>query len=364
MQRFLQLFLLLLLFCPEARGEGDTTAIRENSLYLNIRNLNFIRNNEYSNPVTEGYTLIGYFIQPELVYAPSENIILRLGTHLLSYSGAGKFSKVKPIFSTVWNISEKAQLRAGSLAGSESHKMSDPHFSNERVYTDNSEDGLQFTWQNANIFSDSWLSWENYISRGDSTREIFTAGESFKYSSSLIANTFRFELPLQVQFKHYGGQISNYPEKVETFFNLAAGARISADLSGMKYGQAGFEYLLFTGRKLTGKSPGQISYGYAEWYKVFYNLKSFSFTAGYWTSHDFFAPNGNYIFGSVSDFQDVKISDRTIFTFSGAFSMHPGRWFDVYLGLEGFYDKSFRRFDNAIMLHLRFEKLISLCRTN
>ena len=58
---------------------------------------------------------------------------------------------------------------------------------------------------------DTWVSWENYIFKGDSTREIFTFGESFRYTSSPIADFVHFEVPVQLQLKHHGGQISNYP---------------------------------------------------------------------------------------------------------------------------------------------------------
>ena len=62
---------------------------------------------------------------------------------------------------------------------------------------------------------------------------------------------------MQIQFKHFGGQISNYPEHVETFFNLAAGLRINFDLAQKKYGQAGIEYLQFINNQFNGVSPGQ-----------------------------------------------------------------------------------------------------------
>jgi len=343
------------------RGQGDSIgATKENVLYLNIKNLNFVRNNEYSNPIIEGYTLIGYFLQPELTWSPSKKITLRLGTHLLNYSGTDKFTVAKPVFSTSYNISENMVLRAGTLAGSETHKMYDPHFNRERMYTNNAEEGLQFTFVNDHIFSDAWVSWENFIFKGDTAREIFSAGESFRYSSSLIGGLFRFEIPVQVQFKHFGGQISDYPERVETYFNISAGTRISIDLNSRGNEKAGFEYLIFSGRKLTGITPGDISYGDAEWYKLFYSRRLFDFELGYWESNDFFAPDGNYIYGSVSGYRDISIGDRTLITGSAMMTLRPEHFFELCLGFEGFYDISSGRFDNAVMLHLRFDRLIKI----
>ncbi len=101
-------------------GQDKTDgSVDEGELYLNFRNINFVKNNEYSNPITEGYTLIGYFIQPELVYRPAEKVTLRLGTHLLSYSGTNKFSLIKPVFSTSWHFSKNTCFTIGSLTGSD-----------------------------------------------------------------------------------------------------------------------------------------------------------------------------------------------------------------------------------------------------
>ena len=112
--------------------------------------------------------------------------------------------------------------------------MLDPHFNKERIYNAFSEDGLQLMTTNKHIFSDSWLSWENYIFKGDAEREIFTAGESFRYTSPEVSGLITLEIPVQVQVKHFGGQISDYPEHVETYLNIAAGARISVAVNQSK----------------------------------------------------------------------------------------------------------------------------------
>ncbi len=363
LMRYLLTISLILIFftnsvtCQESTGSAGSNG----NLYLNLRNINFIRNNEYANPIIEGYTLIGYFLQPEIVYLPSDKVTLRLGTHLLSYSGTNKFSLIKPVFSTSFNFSKNSTITIGSLSGSDKHLMFDPHFNKERLYNAYSEDGLQFTTRTDHLFSDTWLSWENFIFKGDNKREIFTAGESFRYSSSLIGDAFRFEIPVQLQFKHYGGQISNYPEPVETFFNIAAGSRVSIDISNKRYGMTGFEYLLFTGRKLTGKSTTGITYGYGEWYKLFYAYKKVDLGIGYWKAHNFFAPNGNYIFGCVSDYQEnVTITDRKIITGSASVTFLPESFLELYLGFEAFYDVDLKRVDNSVTLHLSFDKLIKL----
>lgn len=354
---------MLLLFVPLVLGGAglpqDSSAA--GNLSLRFRNINFVRNNEYSNPIIEGYTLIGYFIQPELVYSPSEKVTLQLGAHLLQYSGTNKFNLIKPVFSTSYSFSGNLVFTMGTLQGSDRHRMFDPHFNSERLYNSFSEDGFELWFSNENFFNDAWISWENFIFKGDNEREIFTAGESFSYKSGKISDLFTLEVPLQVQFRHYGGQISNYPEHVETYFNLATGTKLSFDITGGKLGQAGAEGLFFMNRTLTENAPSGINNGHGAWLKLFYENKFGGLDAGFWQSSDFYAPQGNFIFSSVSDIRkNLIIDDRKLITCSAHLKLVHKSFLEFFLGFDGFYDPDLGRFDNAATLHLRFDKLIRI----
>lgn len=356
--------LSLLLFFSTCLLTGRTSADSASNtgkLDLRLRNINFIKNNEYSNPIIEGYTLIGYFLQPELIYHPSEKVRLQLGAHLLQYSGTNKFNLVKPVFSTTYIFSENLFFTMGSLPGTDEHRMFDPHFNKEKLYNSYSQDGFELSFRNDNFFNDTWLAWEHFIFKGDFDREIFTAGESFSYTSDQINGLFRINVPLQIQFKHFGGQISNYPEHVETFFNLAAGAGMTFEIPGSKYQEAGFQWLLFYGRSLTENAQSHINKGHGEWYKIFYNYRYTQLEAGFWSSHDFYAPNGNFIFSSVSDFRNnLIIHDRKLITLSANLKLMHNSFLEFYAGFDGYYDIDLNRFDNAATLHLRLDKLIRL----
>jgi hypothetical protein len=353
MTRYLAItFFTLLVTSWNIYGQvNEETGTEPGELSLRIKNINFVKNNEYFNPVIEGYTLLGFFFQPELVYAPSGKVTLRAGIHLLKYSGTEKFSQVRPVFSTTLNLSDKTSLTIGTLSGCDKHRLFDPHFNSERLYSNYVEDGFQLTSINDHLFSDTWLSWENFIFKGDSTREIFTFGESFKYTSSPVSDFLQFEVPVQVQFKHFGGQISNYPEPVETYFNLATGLRINFDLAQKRYGQAGIEYLQFINNEFNGESQSGISYGYASWLRLHYTYKA----------HNFYAPNGNTIYGSVSDYQaNVVIPDRKIITNFVYLTLLPESYLELFVGLETYYDVALKRLDSSIALHLNFDKLFKL----
>lgn len=337
------------------------TGTQTGDLSLRIKSIAFVKDNEYSSPVIEGYTLPGLFFHPELVYTPSAKFNISAGIHLLKYAGKEKFSQIKPVLSASLNLSEKTTLTIGTLSGSERHRMFDPHFNSERLYSAYSEDGFQLTSLNDHFFNDTWLSWENFIVKGDTTREIFTFGESFKYTSSPIADFIRFEVPVQIQFKHFGGQISNYTEQVETFFNMATGLRINFDLAQKRYGETGIEYLQFINNQLNRVSASGISHGYASWLRFHYTYKAIYLGAAYWKSHNFFAPNGDNIYGSVSDYQpNVVVPERKIISNFVYLTLLPESYLEFFFGLDTYYDVIDKRLDYSLTLHLNFDKLIRL----
>ncbi|MBA4321558.1 MAG: hypothetical protein C0408_01950, partial [Odoribacter sp.] len=241
------------------------------------------------------------------------------------------------------------------------HRMADPHFDSERLYTLYAEDGFQMVTESEHIFSDNWLSWENFIFKGDTTREVFTMGESFRYTSGKIGNAFKLEIPVQIQFKHYGGQISNYSQHLQTFFNVATGVRINCDIAGANFGTAGFEYLQFINKELIKRGLSGIKKGYASWFRFHYNYKAIYFGSYYWKSHDFYAPNGNPIYSSISTVKDgVVIHDRKIWTNSLYLTLRPLNYFEIYLGVDAYYDLKLKRIDPAMAIHMNFKKLIRL----
>jgi len=354
-------FLLTLLFTSSFGQEKSADTSADGNLWLNFKNINFVRNNEYLNPVTEGYTLIGLFIRPSLVYSPSEKVKLELGTHIMSYAGAEKTIKPKLLFSTTFNFSKNTHLTLGSLSGSEKHRLFDPHFDSERLYTAYHEDGFQLVTESKYLFSDTWLSWENFIFKGDTTREVFTAGESFKYTTPKFGNIFSLELPVQMQFKHYGGEISNYTGHVITYFNLSAGARLNIDIAGGRMGTAAIEYDHFIFNELTTKGDIGITEGYASWFRFHYTMKSIYFGSYYWKSKNFFAPNGNVLYGSVSDYQNnLIIPGRSVWTNSLYLTVFPVDYLEIFFGIDGYYNFERKHMDTSLTLHLNFNKLIRL----
>ena len=354
-------FIIFTAFSRLAGQEVPDTISPSGRLYFGFHNINFIKDDEYSNPVIEGYTLIGYLLQPEITYRPASIVTMKLGAHLLSYSGTNRFSQIKPVFSTTINFGKRSYVTLGSLSAGYREYLFDPNFNKERLYTSYSDEGIQLRLRNNILLSDTWVNWENFIFKGDSDREVFTAGESLRYSSPLLLERLRIHVPVQIMFKHFGGQISNYPEEVETYMNAATGIILELDRGGLKPGVAGIELLAFTGRSLTKNAPSGINKGYGLWGKVFCSYKGAELMAGYWKSHDFYAPEGNFIFSSVSDhLENVIVHNRNIITGSASISLLPESFLKIYFAADGYYDINLKRLDSAVTLHLRFDRLFRI----
>jgi len=361
MKKTISLFFLICSIASATSQEKGSSPERDGKLYLDLKAISFIKNNEYYNPVVEGYTLVGNFIRPIITYSPAEKFEISAGLHQQIYSGEPEFRKPKLLVSARWKVTRNSTLTLGAFDGGNRHRMFDPHFDSERIYTSYTENGASFVTETGKLFNDLWINWENFIFPGDTTREIFTTGESFSYKYNLLDGLLSLNIPVQFKFKHFGGQISNYSSHVLTFLNFAGGAGFNFNIAGGKAGIPGIEYIHFIYRELTGKGDMGITEGYASWLRFHYTYRALYIGSYFWFSHNFYAPDGNMIYGSVSGYQPgYIISDRQIWTGAIYLTLFPEKIFEFLLGFEGYYDFNLRRMDTAVALHINFDKRITL----
>jgi hypothetical protein len=359
------------------------------NLYLDLKTISFGRNKEYFNPVArglvylgtmdrrdqiiykpgygyidpniEGYTLLGNFIQPSIEYFPFQKLSIKAGVHILNYSGTGKLSEIKPVISMKYRFSEKTSLTLGSLDGFEHHKMFDPLFDQERMYNQNSENGVEILSENKHFFTDTWVDWEHFIFYGDTTREMLTFGESFKYTSDKLIDLFDINIPFQFSIKHKGGQISYFSQPMETYINFAAGAGANFDINGKSSGKIGFDYIYLY---YYDNSPDKIlsfDHGHANWLRIHYDYKLLRLEAAWWKSHNFYAPNGNLVYSSISGYKGhTLLPDRSLLSASLYLTAHPWKSLEIYFGFDYYYDVAIDESYNAASLHISFSELIKL----
>jgi hypothetical protein len=101
-------------------------------LYLGLNLLGFGKNNEYFDTTVEGYTLMGYQVNPYLSYHVAPNVRLDAGVYAQKDFGNEEYSEVKPTLSlkiTNGNLG----FVFGTLEGSLNHRLIEPLYDFERV---------------------------------------------------------------------------------------------------------------------------------------------------------------------------------------------------------------------------------------
>jgi len=314
-----------------------------NKLFLEISNINYLKNNEYFGKVIEGYTLFGFNIAPKLTYSPNSKIKLSAGANLLSYYSRNDETKVSILLSFQYKLLPKLDFVLGNIYGTVNHKLIDPLFDYERYLYDNIENGIQFLWNGDRFTADLWLDWQQQIFYDDPFQEKFNVGLSSNYI--LVKNdNYQLSIPFQNLIRHEGGQInSNRSAPLKTIFNSAIGLSYlktthSKNIHNIRLSSYWVNYQDLSITKQQMFIDGEGSYSTLE---LFNN--SIDFLLGYWYGKQFVAPSGNPLFESYSR-TNIFIEEPKRSIIMGKVSYHK----DIVDGLNlGFRFDSFYDIDDS-----------------
>jgi len=328
---------------------------RANQLLLQVSNFNFVKNNEFKNKFAWGHTLIGYGVQPSLMYYAGERLRLRAGLFVQQYSGLDYYSKVRPILSAHLKLSPSFEVIMGSLRGHLHHEVIEPLFDRERQFTRPVENGIQFLVHRPWLKMDVWVDWEQYVQEGDDFPEWFTAGMS---ASPILLNDsvqpWQITLPLSMLAVHRGGEVSDYAERVQTSMNFAAGIKVNRGIDGFFEDLGVFGYVM-NYRNINEAGPMGVNSGKALYVGATANTRKFNLMAGFFHGHDFIALRGGGNFQSVSLIRDnIYIPTRELLTMKVGYKRVFLKKIKFSFLFEGYYDIPDARFDFAPGLHLTF----------
>jgi hypothetical protein len=197
---------------------------------LFVENTNFVKNNEYFNHFSDGYTLIGYFIKPQIKYRVHEKLNIYAGLHLQKYSGIDYFSNVLPVFSIEYLFTDNLKLFFGGIDGTLDHRLNDFVYADEFYLSQNNENGIQLLFDNKRVWSDTWVNWKQFIFKGSDYPEIMLFGTSNYLNILNSESKHSLSLNLAAVASHVGGQIDISDVSVQTIINTISGLEYSYKL--------------------------------------------------------------------------------------------------------------------------------------
>lgn len=211
-------------------------------LGLEVDNLDFFRDNEYSSALTKGYSLPGLLVTPKLTYNPHRQIALELGCQALVFNGANKYPCYAYHDIGTWKgnqyqrgahvlpwLRASAQFRhltvvLGDIYGGQNHGFVTPMFNTETNLSQDPEMGFQLLLDRKHLHMDTWMNWQSYIFDLDTHQEAFTVGSNWRVLFNSPERRVHWYMPVQLVVQHRGGEQDVTDAGVQTLCNVAAGA--------------------------------------------------------------------------------------------------------------------------------------------
>ena len=324
-------------------------------LSLRFEGSSFFQNNEYFDPFAMGLTGIGFYVQPTLEYYFMPNLKVNAGVFALKYSGLDHFSQVIPIFSIQYQAAKSLEIVFGNIFGTLNHNLEQPLFRYDRFYTNHVEYGMQFLLNTKNIKSDLWLHWVHFILPGDTAPERLVVGNN-TLIHLLSHKNFSVNLPVQFLFTHRGGQMEPGPHYVSTLFNGLTGLKFKYDLNSFSSLQ--FQPLIAFYHALNLPDPGRPGYqpfqnGFGLYPKIQYSFHHFNLMTAYWYGNKFIAPEGEYLFQSVSEINpNYTEAIRKLWVSRVWYNKTMGKYLNLEVRLSTYYDLHHQNLDYSYAFYM------------
>ncbi len=327
------------------------------NLYFRFENSNMMKNNEYFNKYTDGYTFLGYRLHPKIVYFSTENTKIELGIQLLKYLGRENFEEKIPTLSFQYHANEYLDIVFGSIYGTVNHKLIEPLFQFERYFTNQNENGLQFLFDFGKFKSDLWLNWENFILPHSATQEQFTIGFSNVIDLGNPDRNYDFSIPIQIIGTHRGGQNLLIDAKIQTIINSTVGINVEKGINTRFLNSIGFQQYILS---FYDNSPSkQLPYilGRASLSNITLSYQNFGFILGYWYGDGFISSRGEPMYQSISQINPL-IDDtyRSIFLTKFQYQKYIVGNISMGFRFETYYDLLNKTFDYSYGVHITFNK--------
>lgn len=284
--------------------------IKQGSLSINLHNNNFIKNNEYFGPYTQGITYIGSVLQPEVSWDLSDKLSLSGGWYFRMYYGQENFNESLPVIRVRYNVTQNTQVVFGQLDGQLQHGFVEPVYNTDNYFIKNPEYGLQVMVKREKLYADVYVDWEKFLMPGEENQEIITGGFVSSWSFNPAKENKGISVHMQGIINHLGGQEDNSNQPLQSRANVACGIKyaIPAALSLLDRITLASFYIQALELSQTNTLPFES--GYALHNTVTFENKWSKISTGWFHGEYYFAPLGDYLFQSVSQFNDWYVGEK------------------------------------------------------
>ena len=307
-------------FCFNVTGQHISGAMQfanpvqaadSNSISFAYSNLFYFRDYEYFNNIQTGYTPFGTWHYPRIAVQPNRWLRIEAGAFLQKEFGDRQLERAWPMFS-VQLQQKNLRLIFGALEGAQSHQLTEPMMSYDKIIDRPVEEGMQLKLNTKRFTADLWLDWELRQKENADYPEELTGGLAMNFNLSEPAKPLQVKIPIAFLLPHKGGQLDTNSSVVTTTFNKSAG--IAAEWTNpdknkwLKQVKGEAHY---THYKLL---KDQTVYAYTKGDGILLNffLRSkwdLSFLATYWGGNTFVAPKGNKLMQSISSIPGNQSTD-------------------------------------------------------
>ncbi len=333
----------------------DSAKIKKVQFKLN--SFNYLKNNEYFNPIADGYTLLGVYVNPKVTFQINEKVLVEGGIFIDKQFGRNGIQAFEPTFSIKYQPNNW-KLIFGNLEGNVAHQMIEPLMNFEQIIKRPQELGIQAKYQNNTIFFDTWLDWQKATLAGEKGQEEIMFGVNFSTSTSLSNQNLKSQIRIQklsiqpiaqLTVFHRGGQniISDLP--VKTYLNYTLGLNLEKSINP-KWNLSFKPY--FVGY-LENKNKGKAAYLNCQLHTANYQM-----ILSYWHGNNYNSPIGGDLFQSYSrkfGNENYIEKNRNLLIFRLIRDWRLADELNLSFRIEPHYDFNNRIFEHSEGLYLRLK---------
>lgn len=319
--------------------QNSPDTLQPGYLSINLHNNNFIKNNEYFSPYTEGITYIGSVFQPEVTWMLNKNFSLTGGWYFRMYYGQDGIDQSLPVIRVKYNFRPDAQLVFGQLNGQLKHGFIEPIYTPDNYFTKNPEYGIQLLVNRNKLNVDIYMDWEKFLQPGESSQEIITGGFLASWSFQKSIENRGLSTHFQSIIHHYGGQVDNSDAPLQSRANIAAGLKYIFVPGYKTLQRITLSSFYIQALELSQTNTIPFESGFA-WQNMI-NLENnwLKIGTGWFHGEYFFAPLGDYLFQSISQFNNWYVGEKRDLVTSKLLVGHDiMKGVNLSFRLESYYD--------------------------